>query len=175
MYYIFLLFLKICAILLSSSGQNKFQCPYKDFPSYINATFIYSLCFPDSIHLITLLDVLLFVSSVFATTMLPNSMIYLESFPILSLLQSAQYCLLVFMFYSVFSSDMVIAVSFVIEFLFKTSTVLCMRKWLEGHVALSPKSKFRGQGIHTVISLRNLRDASLENNSGRSFEFCNWN
>ena len=33
------------------------------------------------------------------------------------------------------------------------------RKWLEGHVALPPKSKFRGQGIHTAILLRDLRDA----------------
>ena len=32
------------------------------------------------------------------------------------------------------------------------------RKWLEGHLALPPKSQFRGQGIHTVISLRDLRD-----------------
>ena len=30
-------------------------------------------------------------------------------------------------------------------------------------VAMSPKSKFRGQGIHTVISLHNLRAVSLEN------------
>ena len=33
------------------------------------------------------------------------------------------------------------------------------RKWLEGHLASPPKSQFRGQGIHTVISLRDLRDA----------------
>ena len=33
------------------------------------------------------------------------------------------------------------------------------RKWLEGHLALPPKSRFRGQGIHTVISLHDLRDA----------------
>ena len=33
------------------------------------------------------------------------------------------------------------------------------RKWLEGHVAPPPKSQFRGQGIHTVISLHDLRDA----------------
>ena len=39
-------------------------------------------------------------------------------------------------------------------------------KWLEGHVAPPPKSQFRGQGIHTAISLRDLRDASLENTSG---------
>ena len=31
------------------------------------------------------------------------------------------------------------------------------------HVAPPPKSQFRGQGIHTVISLPDLRDASLEN------------
>ena len=47
--------------------------------------------------------------------------------------------------------------------------------WLNGHVhvALPPKSQFRGQGIHTVILLRDLRDASLENTSGSSFQFCN--
>ena len=33
------------------------------------------------------------------------------------------------------------------------------RKWLEGHLALPPESQFSGQGIHTVISLRDLRDA----------------
>ena len=33
------------------------------------------------------------------------------------------------------------------------------RKWLEGHVAPPPKSQFRCQGIHTAISLRDLRDA----------------
>ena len=33
------------------------------------------------------------------------------------------------------------------------------RKWLEGHVAPPHKSQFRGQGIHTAISLRDLRDA----------------
>ena len=33
------------------------------------------------------------------------------------------------------------------------------RKWLEGHLAPPPKSRFRGQGIHTVISLRDLRNA----------------
>ena len=45
------------------------------------------------------------------------------------------------------------------------------RKWLDGHVAKPPKSQFRGQGIHTAISLCDLRDASLENTSGPSFEF----
>ena len=30
------------------------------------------------------------------------------------------------------------------------------RKWLEGHLAPPPKSRFRGQGIHTVILLRGL-------------------
>ena len=49
------------------------------------------------------------------------------------------------------------------------------RKWLEGHVTPSPKSQFRGQGIHTAISLRDLRDASLENTSGPSFELRNSN
>ena len=33
------------------------------------------------------------------------------------------------------------------------------RKSLEGHLAPPHKSRFRGQGIHTVISLRDLRDA----------------
>ena len=33
------------------------------------------------------------------------------------------------------------------------------RKWLEGHVAPPAKSRFRGQGIHTVILLHDLRDA----------------
>ena len=47
---------------------------------------------------------------------------------------------------------------------------LYKRKWLEGHVALPPKSQFRGQGIHTAILLRDLRDAKLENTSGPSFE-----
>ena len=49
------------------------------------------------------------------------------------------------------------------------------RKWLEGHVALPPKSQLRGQGIHTAISLRDLRDASLENASGQSFALLNSN
>ena len=44
------------------------------------------------------------------------------------------------------------------------------RKWLEGHLAPPPKSQFIGQGIHTVISLHDLRDAWLENTSGPSFE-----
>ena len=39
----------------------------------------------------------------------------------------------------------------------------------------APKSQFRGQGIHTAISLRDLRDASLENTSRPSFELCNSN
>ena len=39
---------------------------------------------------------------------------------------------------------------------------------VEGQVAPPPKSQFRGQGIHTVISLHDLRDASLENTSGPS-------
>ena len=34
-----------------------------------------------------------------------------------------------------------------------------MRKWLEGHLAPPRKSRFRGQVIHTVISLRDLQDA----------------
>ena len=38
------------------------------------------------------------------------------------------------------------------------------QKWLEGHVALLPKSQFRGQCIHTAISLHDLRDASLQKN-----------
>ena len=33
------------------------------------------------------------------------------------------------------------------------------RKWLEGYLAPAPKLRFRGQGIHTVISSRDLRDA----------------
>ena len=45
--------------------------------------------------------------------------------------------------------------------------VILRPKWLEGHVALPPKSQFRGQGIHTAISLSDLRDASLENTSGQ--------
>ena len=49
------------------------------------------------------------------------------------------------------------------------------RKWLKGHVAPPPKSQFRGQGIHTAISRRDLRDASLENTSGPSFELRNSN
>ena len=49
------------------------------------------------------------------------------------------------------------------------------QKWLEGHVALPPKSQFRGQGIHTAISLRDLRDGSLENTSEPSFELRNSN
>ena len=44
------------------------------------------------------------------------------------------------------------------------------RKWLEGHLGPPPKSQLRGQGIHTVIWLRDLRDAYLENTSGPSFE-----
>ena len=36
--------------------------------------------------------------------------------------------------------------------------VVCRWKWLEGHAALSPKSNFKGQGIHKAISLDNLRD-----------------
>ena len=35
-------------------------------------------------------------------------------------------------------------------------------KWLEGHVAPPSKLQFIGQGIHTAISLRDLRDVSLE-------------
>ena len=46
---------------------------------------------------------------------------------------------------------------------------------LEGHVALPPKSQFIGQGIHTASLLRDLRDASLENTSGLSFELRNSN
>ena len=45
-------------------------------------------------------------------------------------------------------------------------------KWLERHVAPPLKSQFRGQGIHTAISLRDLRDASLEN-TWPSFELPN--
>ena len=33
------------------------------------------------------------------------------------------------------------------------------RKWLEGHLALPPKSRFRDQGIHTVTLLCDLQDA----------------
>ena len=40
----------------------------------------------------------------------------------------------------------------------------------KGHVALPPKSQFRGQGIHTAILVRDLSDVSLENASGPSFE-----
>ena len=53
--------------------------------------------------------------------------------------------------------------------------VVYRRKWLEGHVAPPPKSQFRGQGIQLAISLRDLRDASLENTSGPSFELRNSN
>ena len=59
------------------------------------------------------------------------------------------------------------------------------QKWLEGHIAPSPpppphpppppESQVRGQGIHMVISLRDFRDASLENISGPSFELRNSN
>ena len=42
-------------------------------------------------------------------------------------------------------------------------------------VAPPPKSQFRGQGIHMAISLHDLRDASLENTSGPSFELRNSN
>ena len=49
------------------------------------------------------------------------------------------------------------------------------RKWLERHIAPPLKSQFRGQGIHTAISLRDLRDASLENTSWPSFELHNSN
>ena len=48
------------------------------------------------------------------------------------------------------------------------------RKWL-GHIAPPSKSQFRGQGIHTAILQRDLRDASLENTSGPSFELRNSN
>ena len=41
---------------------------------------------------------------------------------------------------------------------------------LEGHVAPPPTLHFRSHGIHTVISLHVLRDASLENTSGPSFK-----
>ena len=53
--------------------------------------------------------------------------------------------------------------------------VVYRRKWLESHVAPPPKSQFRGQDIHTAISLHDLRDASLENTSGPSFELHNSN
>ena len=43
------------------------------------------------------------------------------------------------------------------------------------HVAPPPKSQFRGQGIHTAISLHDLRDVPLENTSGPSFELSNSN
>ena len=36
------------------------------------------------------------------------------------------------------------------------------------------KSQFRGQGIHTAISLHDFRDAPLENTSGPSFELGNF-
>ena len=39
----------------------------------------------------------------------------------------------------------------------------------------APKSQFRGQGIHTVILLRDLRDASLKNTSRPPFELHNSN
>ena len=39
----------------------------------------------------------------------------------------------------------------------------------------APKSQFRGRGIHKVISLCDLRDASLENTSRPSFELHNLN
>ena len=65
---------------------------------------------------------------------------------------------------------MLIAISFVIEFLTEDRW-----KWLEGQKAASPKLNFRGQDIHTAISLHNLRDALLENTSELSFELCNWN
>ena len=66
--------------------------------------------------------------------------------------------------------DMLIDISFEIEFLLKCTVY--RRKWLEGHVAPPPKSQFRGQGIYTAISLRDLRDASLENTSGQSLQFA---
>ena len=68
------------------------------------------------------------------------------------------------------SSDMLIAISFEIR-----KCVVYRRKLSEGHVATPPKSQFRGQGIHTAISLRDLRDASLENTTGPTFELHNSN
>ena len=43
------------------------------------------------------------------------------------------------------------------------------------HEALPPESQFRGQGIHTTISLRDLRGASMENTPRPSFELRNSN
>ena len=48
-------------------------------------------------------------------------------------------------------------------------------KWLEDHVTPPPKPQFRGQGIHTTILPHDLRDGSLENTSGPSFELHNSN
>ena len=57
----------------------------------------------------------------------------------------------------------------------KCAVYMYQRKRLEGHVASHPKSQFRGQGIHTAFLLRDLRDMSLENTSGPSFELHNSN
>ena len=56
-----------------------------------------------------------------------------------------------------------------------TKCAVYRRKRLEGHVAPPPKLQFRVQRIHTMISLRDLRDTPLENTSGPSFELHNSN
>ena len=70
------------------------------------------------------------------------------------------------------SSDMLIAIYFEIEFLLENG----LSGGGGGVVRRShssappPKSQFRGQGIHRAISLGDLRNSSLENTSGQSFE-----
>ena len=63
-------------------------------------------------------------------------------------------------------------------FIWDRTSIKCAVYWwksLEGHVALPPKSQFRGQGIHTMTLLCDLRDVSPENTSGPSFALCNSN
>ena len=63
--------------------------------------------------------------------------------------------------------------SFVIELLLEKVRFLGGTwKWLGGQVEPSPKSKFRGQGIHMAILLRNLRDTSLETPADEHFNFA---
>ena len=63
-----------------------------------------------------------------------------------------------------------VLLTFEIEFLLENA-----QEWLEGHINLPLKSQSRSHGIHMAISLRDLRDASLENASGPSFELRNSN
>ena len=69
--------------------------------------------------------------------------------------------------------DILIDISFEIEFLFNRKYMVCCQKWLEGHVAPPPppppKSQFRGQGIHTAILLRDFERSVTGKPSGPSF------